>query len=361
MPKTLKINSHKRKNKTRKNKQIIISSDFESGNIVKLDSTTNNNVHLEIRGEKYKKIQINKYRNWFYFKAKNINQKTTFTIHDLKNFDDDWKGYTVCYSYDNKKWKRLPTKVDLKKLKMTWKINPKKSTIWFCYYPPYPFSRSKKLFSSMKTIGYTNDKNPILMKKIGDGPKRVWLISGQHSGETINSWILEGFVKKLMERKNKKNLSKYTFYIIPNLNPDGNKRGYWYVTSKGINLNRDWLHTKSPEVKAVKNQMKKYGYDLVFDIHGDEGCKNHFLVRNYYCNHNLFYVINRKLNKKNKNFQLKNYYSSNYLKGARDTLDDYTRGITIEGCMKHNIDNYKTLQDNPIQLGKDLLDVLSEI
>ena len=213
----------------------------------------------------------------------------------------------------------------------------------------------------MKTIGYTNDKNPILMKKIGDGPKRVWLISGQHSGETINSWILEGFVKKLMERKNKKNLSKYSFYIIPNLNPDGNIRGHWYVTSKGINLNRDWLETKSPEVKSVKKQMEKIGYDLVFDIHGDEGCKKHFLVKNYYCNHNLFDVINKKLKNKNKNFQLKNYYSSTYLKGARDTLDDYTRGITIEGCMKHNIDNYKTLQDNPIQLGKDLLEVLSEI
>ena len=26
-----------------------------------------------------------------------------------------------------KKWKRLPTKVDLKNLKMTWKINPKKA------------------------------------------------------------------------------------------------------------------------------------------------------------------------------------------------------------------------------------------
>ena len=33
------------------------------------------------------------------------------------------------------------------------------------------------------------------MKKLGNGSKRIWLISGQHSGETINSWILEGFVK----------------------------------------------------------------------------------------------------------------------------------------------------------------------
>ena len=79
MPKTLKINSHKRKNKTRRNKEIKITSDFESGNILKLDSTSNNHVHLEIRGEKYEKKQSNKYRNWFYFKAKNVNHKTTFT------------------------------------------------------------------------------------------------------------------------------------------------------------------------------------------------------------------------------------------------------------------------------------------
>ena len=70
MPKTLKNKKHKRKNKTRKNKDIVIRSDFESGNIVNLDSTTNNDVHLEIRGEKYEKKQTNKYKNWFYFKAK---------------------------------------------------------------------------------------------------------------------------------------------------------------------------------------------------------------------------------------------------------------------------------------------------
>jgi len=361
MTKTKKIRKNK-KNKTIKSidRIIRISSDFESGNIIH-KNTKNNIVNLEIKEEPYPKSTKRKYKNWFYFKVSNLNKLTTFKINKLRNYFNDWKGYKVCYSYDNKNWKRLKnTKFNGNTKKLTWKINPKKSTIWFAYYPPYPFSKSKKLFTNMKTIGYSYDKNPILMKKLGNGIKRVWLISGQHPGETINSWILQGFVKRLLERKSTL-LSKYTFYIIPNLNPDGNIRGHWYVTSKGINLNRDWLHTKSPEVKAVKKQMKKYGYDLVFDIHGDEGCKNHFLVRNYYCNHTLFDVINEKLNKKNKNFQLKNYYSSTYLKGARDTLDDYTRGITIEGCTKHPIYNHKTLQEEPIKIGRDLLDVLSEI
>jgi len=49
------------------------------------------------------------------------------------------------------------------------------------------------------------------------------------------------------------------------------------------------------------------------------------------------------------------------MKGAKDTLDDYSRGITVEGCMKHPIYNHKTIQDEPLKIGKDLADVLAEI
>ena len=106
------------------------------------------------------------------------------------------------------------------------------------------------------------------------------------------------FYKKIYGEKNI-SIKKILFlYIIPNVNPDGNKLGYWYVNSQGINLNRDWLKSISPEVKAIKKQLHIHGYDLVFDLHGDEGCRKHFLVKNYYCNHNLFDVINTKLNKK---------------------------------------------------------------
>ena len=76
MPKTFKKIKNKRKNKTRKIKEIVIESNFESGNIIQIKPTINNTVHLEIRGEKYEKKQTNKYRNWFYFKAKNVKQKT---------------------------------------------------------------------------------------------------------------------------------------------------------------------------------------------------------------------------------------------------------------------------------------------
>ena len=83
----------------------------------------------------------------------------------------------------------------------------------------------------MKTIGKSGEGRPIYMKTLGSGKYKVWLISGQHPGETVNSWMLEGFVKRLMERKNKM-FKKFTFYIIPNANPDGNVHGHWYVTKR---------------------------------------------------------------------------------------------------------------------------------
>jgi len=360
-----KRNKRIKRNKRNKTKKIkptnnpIISSNFESGNIVH-KKTSHNNVDLEICEEPYPKSTKRKYKNWFYFKASNLSGKTTFNISKIRNYFNDWKGYAVCFSYDNVTWKRLKTKVNTVKKKLSWKISPKKSTMWFAYYPPYPFSKSKKLLPHMETIGYTKGRRPILMKKIGNGPKRVWLVSGQHPGETINSWTLEGFVKRLLERKLTAS-KKYTFFIVPNANPDGNVTGNWYVTSNGINLNRDWLNTKSREVKAIKKQMDTHGYDLVFDLHGDEGCKKHFLAHSYNCKHPLHDSINKKLNNKNTHFQLKNYYTAKYMKGATDTLDDYTRGITLEGSMKHPIYKHTTLQDEPLKIGKDLLDTLLEL
>ena len=189
----------------------------------------------------------------------------------------------------------------------------------------------------MKVIGKSVKGKPIYMKKIGRGETKVWLVSGQHPGETINSWILEGFIKRLMERKML--LKKYTFFIIPNANPDGNIKGNWYTTSQGYNMNRNWFNNKSKEVKVIKKQLNKYGYDLVFDLHGDEGCKKHFLVARLTDKHPLHDKINKALNKRNKHFQLKNFYNEKYMKTVNDTLDDFTGGITVEGALKHPLRN----------------------
>ena len=99
-------NRKNKKNKTIKNicSPIRITSNFESGNII-YKGCKNNVINLEIKEEPYYRPVKRKFQNWFYFKVSNIKSATVFNINKLKNYDNDWRGFTVCYSYDNKKWK----------------------------------------------------------------------------------------------------------------------------------------------------------------------------------------------------------------------------------------------------------------
>ena len=120
------------------------------------------------------------------------------------------------------------------------------------------------------------------MKTIGNGPIIVWVIARQHPGETIGSWMMEGFLKRIKQFK-KKISKKYTIKMIGNANPDGTILGYWYTNAKGENLNRDWLgKTKSKEIKCIKKEFEKTNRcDILLDFHGDEGSLKHFLVASY--------------------------------------------------------------------------------
>ena len=138
-----------KKNKTRKNSRnnqnkIAINSEFESGNIIH-KSTNNNKVVLEIKDEPYKKSTKNKYQNWFYFKVMGIKQRTRFTIKNIHNYDNDWKGFNVCYSYDNKTWKRKTTRL-VNKTKLEWSINPKKKHYLVCVLSALSFFKKQKTF-----------------------------------------------------------------------------------------------------------------------------------------------------------------------------------------------------------------------
>ena len=365
MIKTVKKYKHEN-TKTRKNKisrKIKILRNFEGFNIRVLSKKVQNGeiqINLKIKNDPYKRQVTNKYQNWFYFGVSSIKDKLLqYTIHNVNNYYDDWKGFNVCYSYDNINWKRTKTKFLKRKNKVNikWDFKSKKDKVWFAYYPPYPFSRVKKKYGHYKTIGRSEKGRPIYMKKLGTGETKIWVISGQHPGETINMWILEGFMDRLVERKTL--FKKFTFFIVPCLNPDGKVMGHWYTNAKGVNLNRDWNDFKAKEIQAVKKQLVKYGFDLVIDLHGDEGANRHFLTHSPKKKHSHHDEINKRLHKTNKNFQLEDYYIKNGPKQTFvNTLDKFTGGITVEGAMKHKLGKHTTLQEEAIQIGRDLLDSL---
>ena len=88
-------------------------------------------------------------------------------------------------------------------------------------------------------------------------------------------------------------LEMYTFYIVPNMNPDGAVRGHLRTNASGANLNREWASTgvkgeedyyeaptlkQSPEVYHILQAMDKTGVDVFVDVHGDEELPFNFIA-----------------------------------------------------------------------------------
>lgn len=59
-------------------------------------------------------------------------------------------------------------------------------------------------------------------------------------------WFVEGLLDRLLNPADPiaaKILMEATFYIIPNVNPDGSFRGHLRTNAGGANLNREWAPT----------------------------------------------------------------------------------------------------------------------
>lgn len=60
----------------------------------------------------------------------------------------------------------------------------------------------------------------------------------QHPGETVGSYVLEGFLKKIVEETEL--LKQYEVIAIPMVNPDGVIYGNFRTNLSGFDLNRQW-------------------------------------------------------------------------------------------------------------------------
>jgi murein tripeptide amidase MpaA len=68
-------------------------------------------------------------------------------------------------------------------------------------------------------------------------------------------------------------LDKATFYVVPNMNPDGSILGNLRTNAAGCQPQPRMagaIADTSPEVLLVRNKMLETGVDLFLDIHGDE-------------------------------------------------------------------------------------------
>ncbi len=201
-----------------------------------------------------------------------------------------WQDYRACASADREYWQRVDTSYEGGVL--TIRTTPATDSTWFAYFAPYTMERHHDFVAQAalhpavehRSLGQTLDGQELDYLKVGVGPLSVWLYGRQHPGETMASWWMEGAIERLLDDAHpvaRRLRERATFHIVPNMNPDGSKRGHLRTNAVGVNLNREWhapSAEKSPEVLHVRNAMDETGVDFAMDVHGDEAIPANFLA-----------------------------------------------------------------------------------
>ena len=269
---------------------MIISSEFDAGNIECLDSSDAHNIHLRIRSD-----NKSEFYQWFYFRAANVkNIDCRYVINNAAGaaYTGGWKDYRAVASYDREYWFRVNTEYDGERLII--QHRSAYDQIYFAYFAPYSMERHADLialaqtsdYCEVETLGHSLDGQAIDCLRFGDenAGKKIWMIARQHPGESMAEWWMEGLVNRLIDDTDpvvREILQKAVIYLVPNMNPDGSRRGHLRTNAVGANLNREWhapTLERSPEVFLVLEKMKSTGLNFGLDVHGDEALPYNFLA-----------------------------------------------------------------------------------
>jgi len=270
---------------------MIISSQFDAGNIECIDQSDASNIKLRIRAD-----HLSEFYQWFYFRAANVGDiACRYVIENAAGaaYVGGWKDYRAVASYDREFWFRVDTSFDGKQLVI--EHTSEQDQVYFAYFAPYSMERHSDLIAfaqasekcQVETLGHTLDGQAIDCLRFGnpgEADKTLWMVARQHPGETMAEWWMEGLINRLVDDSDpvvRSVLQKSVIYLVPNMNPDGSRRGHLRTNAAGINLNREWHQSsleKSPEVYHVLEKMKSTGLDFGLDVHGDEALPYNFLA-----------------------------------------------------------------------------------
>ena len=124
-------------------------------------------------------------------------------------------------------------------------------------------------------IGVTREERRILrLSNCYGNPERpergLYLLARQHAGETPGSWVLDGLLRRLAERK-----APFPVWCIPFADPDGIANGDYGKDSFPQDMNRSWgpFEFMRHETKVIGTDLREWrrrilpGESLVLDFH----------------------------------------------------------------------------------------------
>ena len=272
---------------------MLISKNFDSGNIKVVSQSDFQDIQLEIESD-----HRSDFYQWFHFRLSGAkSQECKLSILNAKGaaYPPGFQNYQVVYSYDRQQWLRHPTALENGVL--SFQFTPSHDSVYFAYFAPFSMERHHDLIAKSqlsdrcehRLLGQTLDGQDLdlLVIKGSEGNakrKKCWIIARQHPGETMAQWLMQGCIATLLDESNplcKQLLQSCDFYLVPNMNPDGSRRGHLRTNAAGHNLNREWAEPtmeNSPEVYLVKEAIKTIGADFFLDVHGDESLPYCFIA-----------------------------------------------------------------------------------
>lgn len=160
------------------------------------------------------------------------------------------------------------------------------STVYFAFCYPYSYSdlqheldtlearfsaKEGNIYFGRELLCHSLDQRRVDLVTVtrnGDENRRdkpvVFVSARVHPGETPSSFVLKGFLDFILKEDDiraQKLREKFTFLMVPMLNPDGVFRGHYRTDSRGVNLNRVYLET-DPEVHPTISATKQLLLDL---------------------------------------------------------------------------------------------------
>ena len=263
---------------------ITINAGFDGGNI-RVVGVEGDTVDLEIL-----KDHRSDFYQWFSFRiagAKGRNLTLRIVNASESAYPFGWPGYKARVSTDRIDWRMAETTYDDGVLSFSHAVDTE--LVWFAYFAPFTMEMHEALVARIalrpgvthRELGVSLDGQAIDYFRIGDGPKQVWLYGRQHPGESMTEFWMEGALDWLTSEAAAGLLAAATVHVVPNMNPDGTRRGHLRTNAAGVNLNREWHAPsleRSPEVLCVRDAMDVHGVDVAMDVHGDEAIAANFFA-----------------------------------------------------------------------------------
>jgi murein tripeptide amidase MpaA len=268
-----------------------IDSNFDGGNIAVLEARDPAAIRLAIAPD-----HRSHYFQWFAFRLAGARGRPcTIRIENAgaASYASGWNGYRGAASSDRRSWRRVASEYDGATL--TLRLTPEHDVVWIAYFALHT-EEDHELFlgralasprSRLAVLGHSLDGRPmdcLTLGEAGAGKRVAWVVARQHSGETMASYFIEGMCERLLDdgdALSRRLLERLVFHVVPNMNPDGSRRGHLRCNAAGVDLNREWATptlARSPEVFLVRERMIATGVDFCLDVHGDEVRPHNFLI-----------------------------------------------------------------------------------